>query len=265
MFTSVRSPLFAGAAAAFFRSKSFFLPTASRIASISSSEERTNQKVVDLSLCLVTNRKGLSDEEFCQRVINAIEGGVTAVQFWDRNEELHASIRTARHLKKFMEERGVTLIINNRVDVAYAAKADGVHLGPQDFPYKEARAILGAKSVIGLSVNSLEEVEEANKADVDYIGLQVLKSNNTKPNHTALWGVGGVKQVRRLTSKRIVAIGGINEKTLEEIAFQLHLGPEGDGIAMAGELWRGDSKEVARKMRRILLESARFNAEVGFY
>lgn len=202
---------------------------------------------IDLSLCLVTDRKCVkSDEEFFSKISRAIEGGVTCIQLRDQNEDLQASLRSAYRLKD-----RIPLIINNRVDVALAV-GTGVHLGKKDFPLEDARRLLGQQAIIGWTVETLDDVHIAEKLDVDYLGVQLFPSKNTKLNHTRIWGIEGLKQIRSLSRHRLVAIGGITLDNLETVCSQLQLGRQGDGIAMVGELWRGNNPSIeAQKIQAI--------------
>lgn len=214
----------------------------------------TKSGLIDLSLYLVTERTCIKDEEMLlNKAKQAIKGGITCLQLRDHNEDLQASIKTARHLKSLMASRGVSLIINNRIDVALAVGADGVHLGQKDFPIKEARKLLGKKSVIGLTVDKLEDVHAAEDLDVDYLGVQVFRSKNTKPNSSAVWGLDGLKKIKTISRHRIVAIGGIDLENLELVNSIIDLSKNQDGIAMVGALWRSEDLYItARKIRTCL-------------
>lgn len=205
---------------------------------------------IDLSLCLVTDRKDIKDdEEFYSRIQRAIEAEViTCIQYREQTKDLQKFTRTAHRLKEMLCGKNIPLIINNHVDVALAVNAEGVHLGQTDFPYKDAKRLLG-KKVIGLTVDTIEDVLEAEALDVSYLGVQVFPSKNTKPVHKKLWWPEGLKKIRELSRHRLVAIGGIHLDNLETIYSQLQLGKEKDGIAMVGDLWRGNTREVAQKIR----------------
>ncbi len=208
---------------------------------------------MDLSLCLVTERKCIrSDDVFISKIMRAIQGGATCIQLRDRNEDLQACLRTAYRLKDLMRSSGVPLIINNRLDVALAVGADGVHIGQKDFPYRDARRLMGPQALIGLTVDTLDDVHAAEPLDVDYLGIQLFPSQNTKPDHTHLWGLAGLRKIRSISRHRLVVIGGINLNNLKSICAGLHIGKNKDGIAMVGELWRGnDPYPVAQKIRAI--------------
>ena len=209
----------------------------------------------DLSLYLVTERTCVKNEnDFLYKAERAIKGGVTCLQLRDRNENLQASIQTAHRLKKLMENSGVPLLINNRVDVALAVNADGVHLGQKDFPYHEARRLLGEKSIIGITVETLDDVRAAEDLDIDYLGVQLFPSINTKPNSPSWWGIDGIRKIKEISRHRLVAIGGVTLDNLESINTVLDLMKEKDGVAMVGQLWRSDDPYFFAEKVRAYLE-----------
>jgi thiamine-phosphate pyrophosphorylase len=186
----------------------------------------------DLSLYLVTERAYTRDhQDFFFKIQRAILGGVTCIQLRDPDPQLCLETATALHSTQ------VPLIINNHIDVALKTQS-GLHIGQTDIPYKEARRILGPHATIGLTVNTLEDVLAAESLDVDYLGVQVFPSKNTKPEQSLVWGLEGLKQVRALSSHRIVAIGGINLDNFKTVYS--HLTPRKDGIALVGALLRGE-------------------------
>ena len=209
----------------------------------------------DLSLYLVTERKSVkNDADFYARIQKGVEGGVTCVQLRDENEDLRDTFRNAYRIKEMLESRGVPLIINNRVDVALAVKAHGVHLGQKDFPVEEARYLLGSRAIIGLTVDTLEDIRIAEELDIDYVGLHVLPSVSTKPFSRKIWGIDGLMEARLHSRHRFVAIGGVHLTTLETVYSELNGGEKGDGVAMVGELWRGKNPyEVAKKIRASMI------------
>lgn len=209
---------------------------------------------IDLTLYLVTERTYATDEDnFLYKAQQAIKGGVTCIQLRDGNENLQSSIKTARLLKALISKSKIPLIINDRVDVALAVGADGVHLGQKDFPAAEARMLLGQRAIIGLTVETLEDVHSAENLDVDYLGVQVFPSKKTKPNSNAIWGLKGLKKIKEISRHRIVAIGGINFENLALVSSAIHLNKKQDGVAMVGALWRADNPFIeARKIRMFL-------------
>jgi thiamine-phosphate pyrophosphorylase len=134
----------------------------------------------DLSLYLVTDRPLSGGRDMAWIVREAAAGGVTMVQLREKECSTAEFIALARQLKTALLPLGIPLIINDRVDVALAVDADGVHIGQSDMPYETARALLGKEKIIGLSVETMEEVIAANALDVDYIGISPVYATPTE-------------------------------------------------------------------------------------
>lgn len=110
------------------------------------------------------------------------------------------------------------LLVNDRVDVALAVGADGVHVGQSDLDPRTARRLLGPDALIGLSVETMADVEQAERVDVDYLGVSPIHDTPTKGDTLQAWGVDGLAAVRRRSRHRLVAIGGIDATTVADIA-----------------------------------------------
>ena len=134
---------------------------------------------IDLSLYLVTNRKTLELADFLDIIRASIDGGVRIVQLREKEASAREMITLGKELLSVLKPRGIPLIMNDRVDVAYAVGADGVHLGQSDLSVAEARAILGKQAIIGLSVETLDQAIAATEEEVDYLsGKPSISSNN---------------------------------------------------------------------------------------
>jgi thiamine-phosphate pyrophosphorylase len=112
---------------------------------------------------------------------------------------------------------GIPLIINDRVDIAHAIGADGVHLGQSDLNVVEARAILGKKAIIGISIESLKQAEAAIEEDVNYLAASPIFPTKTKTDCGEPWGLDGLKQLCTISEYPVVAIGGINETNVKQV------------------------------------------------
>lgn len=208
------------------------------------------RRIFDLSLYLVTDRSSEPDEGcFVERVVKATQGGVSFIQLREQERDAQACIRTAQEIKRRVD---LPLIINNRVDIALLSGADGVHLGCRDITPRQARAILGEEAIVGQTLHRIEDVELGG-ADVDYFGVQVFPSNQTKRETDKIWGLSGLAEIRRRFPEiKIVAIGGITRKNTPLIAEVLK---EGDGIAVVGEIWRDpDPFTAAQRLRHLFIE-----------
>ncbi|HCG8030831.1 TPA: thiamine phosphate synthase [Vibrio parahaemolyticus] len=151
-------------------------------------------------------------------VRKAVEGGVTMVQVREKHGDVRAFIERAQAVKTILEGTGVPLIINDRVDVALAVDADGVHLGQSDMPAEIARQLIGPNKILGLSIETEDQLAEADSLPIDYIGLSTIFATPTKTNTKKHWGIEGLKMALNTTSLPIVAIGGINETNIPALS-----------------------------------------------
>ena len=184
----------------------------------------------DLSLYLVTDRPLSRGRDMAWIVREAAAGGVTMVQLREKDCSTSEFVALARELKAALQPFGIPLIINDRVDVALAVDADGVHIGQSDMPYETARALLGRDKIIGLSVETMDEVIAANALDVDYIGISPVYATPTKTDTLTPFGLEGVDEVMHLSRHRCVAIGGMNRDTIGEVIAR---GAEGVAVVSA--------------------------------
>ena len=187
-------------------------------------------KPFDLSLYLVTDRPLSGGRDMAWIVREAAAGGVTMVQLREKECSTAEFIQLARELKAALTPLGIPLIINDRVDVALAVDADGVHIGQSDMPYAAARKLLGSNKIIGLSVETMDEVIAANALDVDYIGISPVYATPTKTDTLTPFGLDGVDEVMRCSRHRCVAIGGMNRDTVGEVIAH---GVEGVAVVSA--------------------------------
>ena len=203
----------------------------------------------DLSLYLVTDRTLAQGRDMAWIVREAVAGGVTMVQLREKECSTAEFVALALELKKTLQPLGIPLIINDRIDVALAVDADGVHIGQSDMPYETARTLLGKDKIIGLSVETMEEVITANALDVDYIGISPVYATPTKTDTLAPFGLEGIEEVMRLSHHRCVAIGGMNCRTIDKVIRQ---GIEGVAVVsaiMGAESPREASEELSQIIR----------------
>jgi thiamine-phosphate pyrophosphorylase len=161
-------------------------------------------------LYLVTDR-GLCGGRSLEEVVElAVQGGVACVQLREKELSTRAFVELAVALKALLAPSGVPLIINDRVDVALAAGAEGVHVGQEDMPCAMVRRLLGPRAIIGLSVETWEDVERARDLDVDYLGVSPVFPTPTKTDTKAAWGLEGIRRIRARVRQPLVAIGGLN-------------------------------------------------------
>lgn len=149
-----------------------------------------------------------------QVVKQAVAGGVTMVQVREKHGDIRAFIERAQAVKALLKGTGVPLIINDRIDVALAVDADGVHLGQSDMPVTLARQLIGDHKILGLSIEDENQLIEANSLPIDYLGLSAIFPTASKTNTKKHWGIEGLKMALNHTALPIVAIGGINETNI---------------------------------------------------
>lgn len=198
-------------------------------------DSSTVQKI-QLSLHLVTNPKYAdSVGALFLKVKRFSEAGGNVVQIRFKEEDVKDNIALAKQVLKNIP--GMTVIINDRPDVAWSSKAHGVHLGPSDISPEDARELLGKDSIIGYTANSLEDVMFANDCkSVDYIGLQWNPSKTSRVHSPKVWG-DEIRDAISIAQKPVVVIGGITEENLEEVLKYLR---PGDTVAIGGEILKVD-------------------------
>ncbi len=170
----------------------------------------------DYRLYLVTDEQ-FSDEALCHVVTQAVEGGVTMVQLREKQGKLRRFIHRGQLLKTILAGTGVPLIINDRVDVALAINADGVHLGQSDMPAEIARELLGQDKLLGLTVESMAQLEQAQSLPVDYLGISTVFATPTKTDTCFEWGIAGLELAQSCSRLPLVAIGGIDLANIEQV------------------------------------------------
>ncbi|MCW8335262.1 thiamine phosphate synthase [Vibrio paucivorans] len=175
-------------------------------------------------------------------VKQAVAGGVTMVQVREKHGDVRALIERALAVKAVLKGSGVPLIINDRVDVALAVDADGVHLGQSDMPAEMARSLIGPDKILGLSVENEQQLSEALKLNVDYLGLSAIFATPTKTNIKKEWGIEGLRAAVAQSQLPIVAIGGINSSNLDDI-----VATQVEGIALVSAICHADDPEYASR------------------
>lgn len=202
----------------------------------------------DLRLYLVTDRPLSLGRDIDWIVEEAVKGGATMVQLREKDCSTREFIELAAKLMETLKPLGIPLLINDRIDVALAVDADGVHIGQSDMPYKTARALLGPDKIIGLSVENMEDIRVANELDVDYVGISPVYSTHTKTDTAAPFGLEGLREAVKLSIHPTVAIGGMNMKTAKDV-----MACGTDGIAVVSAIVSADSPcEAARNLLEVM-------------
>jgi thiamine-phosphate pyrophosphorylase len=166
---------------------------------------------------LVTDQKACQGKSLESIVLDAIKAGISCVQLREKDTSTRLFLKKALGLKSILKWAKIPLIINDRVDIALAAKADGVHLGQSDMPYEYARRLMGPGAVIGLSVETWEDVQKAQDLDVDYLGVSPVFSTPTKTDTKTPWGLEGLEKIRNYSCHPLVAIGGLDASNAQKV------------------------------------------------
>ncbi len=178
----------------------------------------------------------------------AIAGGADTIQLREKTGETREMIRVADEVRAFCKRAGVTFIVNDRVDVAIASRADGVHLGQNDFPIPLARTLLGEEAVIGGSAGNMEEARKCLLEGADYIGFGPIYPTASKEDAGPASGLDLLKRVVEEIPLPIVAIGGITRENAPQV---IRTGAHGIAVISAVCCQR-DPEEAARCLGRIL-------------
>jgi len=184
----------------------------------------------DLSLYLVTDRRLSLGKTTCEVVAEAIAGGVTAVQLREKHCSTREFIDEARLVKKLLQGTAIPLIINDRIDVALAVEAEGVHLGQQDMSISDARRLAGSRLIIGISAESLADALRAEAEGADYIGISPVFATATKTDTAKPLGLAGIRLIREAVRLPLVGIGGISVDNAIEV---LRAGADGVAVVSA--------------------------------
>jgi thiamine-phosphate pyrophosphorylase len=182
-----------------------------------------------------------------EQVQRLIDGGATLIQLRDKRAAPKDFVREAESAMTVARRNQVRIIINDRVDVAMAVDADGVHLGQSDMPVEAARALLGAERIIGFSTHNLAQAEVAASLSVNYVAFGPIFETQTKRDHEPLVGLDRLREVKEvLGDTPLVAIGGITEENLQSAFNQ-----GADAVAVISDLLKEPSK-IAETLKRML-------------
>lgn len=208
---------------------------------------------VDYSLYLVTDSALITTNTVDEAVEQAIKGGCTVVQLREKEKSTLDFYNIAVKVKDVCSKYGIPLIINDRIDIALAVDADGVHIGQEDMPAKIARTLIGHDKILGISASNIFEAREAEDVGADYVGVGAMFTTQTKTN-AALVSMEELKKIRASIELPIIAIGGINKHT---ISLFEHTGI--DGIAVVSAIVaEKDIVAASKEMLSLFLENMRY-------
>jgi thiamine-phosphate pyrophosphorylase len=207
----------------------------------------------DYRLYLVTDRNCLQQQTLEQAVEQAILGGVTLVQLREKAIASKAFYERALRIKAICHHYNVPLLINDRVDIALAVEADGVHIGQSDLPCGVVRQILGKDKIIGVSARTAQQAIQAQADGADYLGVGAMFATSTKQDAQTVT-IASLTQIRQAVTLPIVAIGGINHTTLPALQQALQAADTSiDGVAVVSAiLGQKDVKLASQQLKKMI-------------
>lgn len=171
-------------------------------------------KHLDTSLYFITDSTGLSEEEFLRRTEEALQGGVTLLQLREKNRTTREYLTLAEKVHELTRRYGVPLLIDDRLDVAMAMDAEGVHLGQSDLPIHIARRILGPDKIVGATAKTVPQATEAYEQGADYLGVGAIYPTTTKVK-TVLTSTDTLRDICKAVPIPVNAIGGLNKTNID--------------------------------------------------
>ena len=171
-------------------------------------------KHLDTSLYFITDSTGLSEEEFLRRTEAALQGGVTLLQLREKNRTTREYMSLAEQVHGLTRRYGVPLLIDDRLDVAMAVDAEGVHLGQSDLPIHMARRILGPDKIVGATAKTVPQATEAYEQGADYLGVGAIYPTTTKVK-TVLTSTDTLRDICKAVPIPVNAIGGLNKTNID--------------------------------------------------
>jgi thiamine-phosphate pyrophosphorylase len=205
------------------------------------------RKEIDYLLYLVTDRRWLGESSLWDSVEEAILGGVTLVQLREKEISSREYLELARRVKRVTDRHGVPLIINDRIDIALAVDAAGVHVGPEDLPVSDARRLMGGEKLVGASAATLEEARAFQREGADYLGVGAVFPTATKEIKETV-SLAKLREIKSSVGIPVVAIGGIGAVNMEMV---METGV--DGVAVVSAIMgQPDIREAARRLASLL-------------
>ena len=211
-------------------------------------ERGKNMKTLNTTLYFITDSTGLEEEVFLERVEQALQGGATIVQLREKEKTTRDYLALARKVHGMTKQYGIPLIIDDRLDVALAMGAEGVHLGQSDMPISIARSILGPDKIIGATTKTVPQALEAYEQGADYLGVGAIYPTTTKVK-TVLTSTETLDAICRAVPIPVNAIGGLNRNNVQIL--------EGIGIAgfcVVSAIMKAEDPRKETEMLRQLAE-----------
>ena len=187
---------------------------------------------------------------------DALAGGAGVIQLRDKEASTRELLRMALELRRVTREAGALFIVNDRLDVALASEADGVHVGQDDMPAELTRKLVGPKMIVGVSCKNVAEALDALAAGADYLGVGAIYPTPTKPDVGDAIGLAPIGEIRRATGLPIVAIGGVNATNAAEV-----IAAGADGIAVVSAVYgQPDPRRASERLLAIVRDALRATA-----
>jgi thiamine-phosphate diphosphorylase len=183
----------------------------------------------------------------------AIAGGANVIQLRDKKASSRKLFKVGIQLRELTSQNNINLIVNDRVDVALAIQADGVHVGQSDLPASTARQLIGSQKILGVSAGSLQEAIQAQKDGADYLGVgPIFEARSTKYDAGEPIGLKLIQDVRKNCNLPIVAIGGINQENMKEVILS-----GADCAAIISAIVSAENIEMTTKQLRKIIQSVK--------
>ncbi len=195
----------------------------------------------DLKMYLVTDSTGLSEDEFLSKVEGALKGGVTFLQIREKERSCSEYIELASKVHEIAKKYGVPLVVDDRVDVAMAIDAEGVHVGKSDMPVSIARRLLGNGKIVGATAKTVPDALAAERDGADYLGVGAIYPTTTKVK-TVLTSTEALDDICKAVKIPANAIGGLNKDNLDVLK-----GIPIAGICVVSAIMKSDDTETAAR------------------
>jgi thiamine-phosphate pyrophosphorylase len=197
---------------------------------------------VDYGLYLVSDRPLARGRPLQEVIASAVAGGCTVVQVREKEVSTREFLALAGAVRSVLASGFVPLIINDRIDVALACGADGVHLGQDDMPCAEARRFLDDRMIVGVSVSTVDEARRAEAEGADYLGVGPIFATPTKTDTPTPTGLAGLAAIRRATTLPLVGIGGVKATNARDV-----IAAGADGVAVVSAIMSAEDPERAAR------------------
>lgn len=204
---------------------------------------------LDTTMYFITDSTGFSEEEFLYRTEEACKGGVTLLQLREKDKTTREYITLAVKVHEITQRYSIPLIIDDRVDVALAVNAEGVHVGQSDMPVAMARKLMGDNKIVGATAKTVPQALEAYEQGADYLGVGAIYPTTTKVK-TVLTSVDTLKEIVKAVPIKVNAIGGLNKTNTDILK-----GSGIDGICVVSAIMKADAPYIAAKELREAFDS----------